>query len=68
MGSYLSEKVPIPSLEIQDLIVKKLDNALADIRTTQDRLTIQIDLLRELRQAMISSAVTGELQIPEVAA
>jgi type I restriction enzyme S subunit len=68
MGSYLSEKVPVPSLEIQDLIVKKLDNALADIRITQDRLAVQIDLLRERRQAMISSAVTGELEIPEVAA
>ena len=33
-----------------------------------ERLTKQIDLLAERRQALITAAVTGELEIPGVAA
>ena len=68
MGSYLSEKVPVPSLATQEVIVERLDKVLFSIRAIQNCLEKQIEVLRERRQALIAAAVTGELEIPEVAA
>ena len=68
MGSYLSEKVPVPSLATQEVIVERLDKVFFSIRAIQNCLEKQIEVLRERRQALISAAVTGELEIPEVAA
>jgi type I restriction enzyme S subunit len=68
MGSYLSEKVPVPSLTVQEAIVERLDKVLFNIRTLQNCLEVQIEVLRERRRALITAAVTGELEIPEVAA
>jgi type I restriction enzyme S subunit len=68
MGSYLSEKVPVPSLTVQEAIVERLDKILSNIRTLQNCLEVQIEVLRERRRALITAAVTGELEIPEVAA
>ncbi len=68
MGSYLSEKVPVPSLTVQGAIVERLDKTLSNIRALQNCLEVQIEVLRERRRALITAAVTGELEIPEVAA
>jgi len=63
-----SLRIPAPDLEVQDRIVAMLN----DVHTRVDRLVstirTQIGLLREHRQALITAAVTGELEIPGVAA
>jgi type I restriction enzyme S subunit len=60
--------VPVPPLEVQATVVKGL---VAETRQiSQVRLTVsqQLELLAEHRQALITAAVTGELDIPGVAA
>ncbi len=63
-----SLRLPAPDLEAQDRIVAMLD----DVHTRVDQLVLtirtQIGLLQEHRQALITAAVTGELEIPEAAA
>lgn len=63
-----SLRIPAPDLEAQDRIVAMLD----DVHTRVDQLVLtirtQIGLLQEHRQALITAAVTGELEIPEAAA
>jgi type I restriction enzyme S subunit len=62
-----SLRIPAPDLEVQDRIVAMLN----DVHTRVDRLVstirTQIGLLQERRQALITAAVTGELEIPGVA-
>jgi type I restriction enzyme S subunit len=57
-------KVPLPSMAIQAQLVEKIDSKVAQMRTIVEKLSHQIDLLREHRQALITAAVTGELEIP----
>ncbi len=60
--------VPLPSLNEQRGVVAQVD---ADRRHTgalTQRLRHQVDLLQEHRQALITAAVAGELEIPGVAA
>jgi len=63
-----SLRIPAPDLEVQDRIVAMLN----DVHTRVDQLVstirTQIGLLQEHRQALITAAVTGELEIPGVAA
>lgn len=56
-------KVPLPSVTIQAQLVDKIDGKVAQMRTIVEKLSHQIDLLREHRQALITAAVTGELKI-----
>ncbi len=60
--------VSLPNLEQQMLGVEKLVRATLDTEAVTARLNRQIDLLVEHRQALITAAVTGELEIPGVAA
>ncbi len=63
-----SLRIPAPDLEVQDRIVAMLD----DVHTRVDQLVLtirtQIGLLQEHRQALITAAVTGELEVSGVAA
>ncbi len=68
LGRIAKIRVPLPPPEVQDRIMSELVGAAASILGTLDRLTRQIDLLVEHRQALITAAVTGELEIPGVAA
>lgn len=61
-------QVPVPPLEEQKQIVHYLDDQTERINSIVAKLITQIDLLRERRQALITAAVTGELEIPGVAA
>lgn len=61
-------RFPWPPTGEQAEIVERLDSQAAVVRSTCQRLTSQIDLLREHRQALITAAVTGELEVPGVAA
>jgi type I restriction enzyme S subunit len=45
-----------------------MDNSVRSQDQVVKALRKQIELLRERRQALITAAVTGELEIPEVAA
>jgi type I restriction enzyme S subunit len=60
--------VPLPPLAVQREIAEALDATEAHHRTVTDRLEHQISLLREHRQALITAAVTGQLDLATVAA
>ena len=68
LGIVKSVLVHLPSLRLQEEIV----SAVRDERKRADRATAaigrEIDLLRERRQALITAAVTGQIEIPGVAA
>lgn len=59
---------PGPPLEEQRRIVSRLDEIRRDLDDADGRLGQQMMLLAERRQALITAAVTGELDIPGVAA
>jgi type I restriction enzyme S subunit len=62
------QRLPMPQPQVcRDLLIKLRDRR-RDIESTRSRLRTQIDLLVEHRQALITAAVTGELEIPGVAA
>ncbi len=68
-GEKLREhRFPWPPLEEQREIVRQLDSAREKVERTVTRLDQQINLLAERRQALITAAVTGELEIQGVAA
>lgn len=57
----------LPPRQEQLDIVRNLDRLARAVRSAVDSLTSQIDLLQERRQALITAAVTGQLEIPEAA-
>jgi len=59
---------PGPPLSEQRRIVSTLDDVRSDLDKIAGRLEQQISLLLERRQALITAAVTGQLDIPGVAA
>ncbi len=63
-------RVPVPAvpLHLQKAVVSQMDNSVRSQDQVVKALRKQIELLRERRQALITAAVTGELEIPEVAA
>jgi type I restriction enzyme S subunit len=62
-----AHRVPWPPEEQQCQIVAELDKARAKMRDIKERLAQQIELLAEHRQALITAAVTGQLDVPGVA-
>lgn len=60
--------VPVPGREDQERIISKLGRVDRSHEAFSERLTRQIELLHEHRQALITAAVIGELDIPGVAA
>lgn len=61
-------RVPVPRSEVQREVARHLDDAARIITQTSGQLVSQIDLLTERRRALITAAVTGQLDIPGVAA
>ena len=59
--------VLLPPLEIQRELVDRAGAARAHVDTTRRKLDRQVKLLREHRQALVTAAVTGELEIAGVA-
>jgi type I restriction enzyme S subunit len=63
-------RIPVPNLDLEKQ--REVARSLVAMRDHSERychlLNQQIELLRERRQALITSGVTGELEIPEVAA
>lgn len=68
VGHYLAHPWAVPPVEAQRRIADELLQALTTARQVQARLRHQISLLQEHRQALITGAVTGELEVPGVAA
>jgi type I restriction enzyme S subunit len=60
--------VPLPTVESQQGIVLKAQRERKRLRLLTTALAAQIELLTEHRQTFITAAVTGELDIPGVAA
>jgi len=59
--------VPAPPVEEQSRLAKQLDGSLGRVIAMQSTLGSQIDLIEERRRALITAAVTGQLDIPEAA-
>ncbi len=55
--------VPLPSLDQQRSIVHETRSSWAATRSCIDRLDRQLDMLVEHRQALITAAVTGDLEV-----
>jgi type I restriction enzyme S subunit len=60
--------IPIPPIEVQRLVAKQLAAEVDRIEALSQRLQRQMELLGERRQALITAAVTGELDIAKGAA
>jgi type I restriction enzyme S subunit len=65
---FLGLSSPVPPVEEQPRIVERCFAARTRTSRLIERLERQINLLREQRQAVITSAVTGELAVPGVVA
>ena len=63
-----AHRLPFPSISEQEVVVEELDRNANRVRSLSVSLLRQISLLQEHRQALITAAVTGELDIPGVAA
>jgi type I restriction enzyme S subunit len=59
---------PVPPLDEQDAIVKHVRAALTRMDAISARITRQLELLHEYRQAIITAAVTGQLDVAKEAA
>jgi type I restriction enzyme S subunit len=60
-------QVPVPSLETQAAIASRLERAHSQGRQLIERLSAQSSLLKERRQALITAAVTGRMDISSAA-
>ena len=57
--------IPLPSPEEQDAICRRLEESAAQSLIATQQLRSTIELLREYRSALITAAVTGQLDIRE---
>ena len=62
---YTSIRIPLPPPEIQRSIAEELDLEASRIGSLSKALSKQIELLTEHRQALITAAVTGQLEVQE---
>jgi type I restriction enzyme S subunit len=68
VGALRELPVPNSTLERQRRATQQLHRTTTHLSEGCDRLTRQIELLQEHRQALITAAVTGELAVPGAAA
>jgi len=59
--------VSAPSIKLQEKIINYLDDKTSKIDKLISKSTKAIDLLKEKRTALISSTVTGKIDVREVA-
>jgi type I restriction enzyme S subunit len=64
---YGAIRVIVPSLETQRAIVLELALKYRDVEVAREKLDAQVTLLSEKRQALITAAVAGQLDIPSAA-
>jgi len=63
VGEYLSAGIPLPNLDVQRLIVNRVSRALLPLREASRSAAGVVTLLRERREALISAAVTGKIDL-----
>jgi type I restriction enzyme S subunit len=68
MRDLAALRIAVPSLRRQAEVTAQVTRSAEAARATSSALSRQIDLLLERRQALITAAVTGQLEIPGVAA
>ncbi|MEP3667305.1 MAG: restriction endonuclease subunit S [Roseibium sp.] len=56
-------RTPLPPLEEQDRIVQQLDKSIGTYRQVHTRIVASIKKLREYRAALITAAVTGQIDV-----
>lgn len=61
-----AHRFPFPDRYIQDHLVHRLDAAGTTARRAQSAVKTQVDLLAERRQALITAAVTGQIDVTTV--
>ena len=62
---YENMKFPVPNKEERELITKYLDLRLSKFETLLKKQNSKISLLKEYRQSLISSVVTGKIRVSE---
>lgn len=60
--------IVLPPLDVQPVVAARIGAELASLDRASSAMSRQIDLLLERRQALITAAVTGQIDIPGVAA
>jgi type I restriction enzyme, S subunit len=68
LGDVAGLRVPDVGLAEQRATAVRIQAAISRLQSAEQTLVSQIGLLREHRQALITAAVTGELEVPGVAA
>ena len=68
VSDALAIRFPVPPLDVQRVLREQLGETRRSARVLIEKLSAQIALLEEHRQALITAAVTGELEVPGVAA
>lgn len=63
IGDLRSMPVPVPDEVVQRRLVEEADDVTSRLRATHDRLAEQRELLRERRRALVTAAVTGEIEV-----
>lgn len=56
-------RTPLPPLAEQDRIIAALDASISSYRKVHERLTESVSMLREYRSALITAAVTGQIDV-----
>lgn len=67
MGVIENLCIPVPPREEQDAIVLGINSILSGLKQLQDKATSAIPLLKEHRASLISAAVTGKIDVRELA-
>lgn len=62
-GDFLSIRVPVPSVEQQNQVVVALQSSIRATRALGTEITTAIHLARERRAALITAAVTGQIDV-----
>ena len=62
-GDFLSIRVPVPSRESQNQVVAALRSSIRATRVLGTEISKAIDLARERRAALITAAVTGQIDV-----
>lgn len=68
VGYVRDVRLPVPPVEEQREIVRRLDCEVDAVTRTVEKIRIQLDKLAEYRQALITAAVTGQIDITSEAA
>ena len=63
VGSLRELRIPVPTIDAQRAVVQRLDAESSRVRALVSSLGRQVSLLAEHRQALITAAVTGELDV-----